>query len=581
MAQPIPSPLQLLPLHVVKLIIVHVTGSSRLVYDGVYADSPEYKELLKPLLSVSHNFRVIALSYYWKTFEVNLTNEVLGDLPGYRPPFGAVEDACHRADYLGYPTNHLAKEVTVYWDGHAVFSGEASDKLSGVPYVNIVFPLARKVTFVDVEDYTKYDKDSVADLASTDANICEFVQRIKHMAPSISEIQVELADHSGYPDLPNQSYSDLISQLYQLVSRIGYGYVFEREDPIRLRLGTTGNLTHISLRSGISSDSVDEFIRLAKKNAPTLQSLFIENEHKIGLDVLSLVQDADGRHITYLHLTGLSLCDYSSDKKLSRPTFLGATPFPGLRRLAVTLNNPFGDDTLFRGNAATLERLFYLLDVEDIAMLRKYKVFAPDSHPKLQAVQLCLPGNFSLESFTSPAETMRFLHNIGSGAAVREYTVYAKVDILSSFDGHASIQVLSLRNLPLKFATVVALVKSLPLLSDMHTGTPILGQMPDGITMDTLPEYVVSQYAPMGKRFCFWSIDNGYSLSDNNLETWVTCVLLLALACPNFDYAAPPNLTRKPFMEQMEKGIASDHFKPYAPRLRRLLFLGWNGNNEH
>ncbi|KAJ2768437.1 hypothetical protein GGI18_005595, partial [Coemansia linderi] len=83
MTQPILSPLQLLPLHVVKLIVDHVVGSSRLVYDGVHANSRQYRELLKPLLLVSHNFREIALRYYWKTFEVNLTDKTLDELHRY------------------------------------------------------------------------------------------------------------------------------------------------------------------------------------------------------------------------------------------------------------------------------------------------------------------------------------------------------------------------------------------------------------------------------------------------------------------------------------------------------------------
>ncbi|KAJ2878841.1 hypothetical protein H4R27_005625, partial [Coemansia aciculifera] len=52
-------------------------------------------------------------------------------------------------------------------------------------------------------------------------------------------------------------------------------------------------------------------------------------------------------------------------------------------------------------------------------------------------------------------------------------------------------------------------------------------------------------------------------------------ISLLALACPNFDYAAAAvtrNGQSQFFMEQMEKTIDSDRFKPYAPRLRRLIF---------
>ncbi|KAJ2028568.1 hypothetical protein IWW57_002089 [Coemansia sp. S610] len=584
MTQPILSPLQLLPLHVVKLIVDHVVGSSRLVYDGVHANSRQYRELLKPLLLVSHNFREIALRYYWKTFEVNLTDKTLDELRRYRPPFGAFDEVCYRADYLSYPTKHLAKEVTVYLDERAVFLGEALDKLSGVPSNNCVFPRAHLVIFVFAEDYMdeENDADTAIDLARASSNTRAFVQRIKQMAPSVSKIKMKLPDRDGISSVPNQPFDDLVSQLYELASHVGYSYESIGADPLRLRLGTACHLTHISYESTASRGNVDEFVRLAKMNTSTLQSLVIRSEGD--MDVLSLVQDADGRHVTYPCLVALSLIAYDvDDDEPHRPTFQGAAPFPTLRRLTVFLNSPFNDDTFFRGNAATLEQLFYILDGESVSMLRKYKVFAPDSHPKLQAVRLCLLEDFRLESFASPAEAMRFVHNIGSGAALRDYTIHPPVDILLSLDDYVCIQVLSLRNMRLEFEKVLALIESLPLLSDLHTDAPILRQIPDGVTMDTLPEYVISKYAPMGKWLRCWHIHICDGQFYNDLAacvTCVTCALLLALACPNFAYAALSSVNRRPFMELMETSITSDRFKPYASRLRCLLFLGWNGKND-
>ncbi|KAJ2107684.1 hypothetical protein GGI16_001429 [Coemansia sp. S142-1] len=76
-------------------------------------------------------------------------------------------------------------------------------------------------------------------------------------------------------------------------------------------------------------------------------------------------------------------------------------------------------------------------------------------------------------------------------------------------------------------------------------------------------------YASMGKRFRFWSLRDTVNQIDKDL---VLCVLLLALACPNFDYAATSRSSHTQFMEMVEEAIASDMFKQYAPRLRRLLF---------
>ncbi|KAJ1814785.1 hypothetical protein LPJ60_005932, partial [Coemansia sp. RSA 2675] len=580
MAQPILSPLQLLPLHVVKLIVDHVVGSSRLRYDGIRAKPRVYRELLRPLLSVSHNFRDIALSYYWKTLKINLTNKDFGDSHGYDPQFGVTNSLFHLADHFGYPTCHLAKDVTIYLDERAVFSGKALEMLCGGDYASCPFPVARKVTFIFIDDSTEEEEDDDDDdiaigLARVEANTRAFVQRIKQMAPLVNEIKMKLPDRDDFPSEPNQPFDDLVSQLYGLVTRIGYDFESYDADPLHLRLDTTDSLTHIRYKSEASRGNVDEFIQLAKKNALTLQSLLLEDES--GLDVLSLVRNDDDRRVTYPCLLSLSLCAYNFDREmLGRPTFRGTAPFPILRRLRIILDSPFDDDTFFRGNAATLEKLSLYLDSKSVSMLCRYQVFVPDSHPKLQAVHLSIPVDFGLESFASAGEALEFIHNIGSRVAVLEYNVHREVDIIPSLNNYACIQVLSLESLHLEFATVLSLIKSLPLLSDLHTGMPGLGQISDGVTMDALPEYVVSQYAPMGERFRCWHFYYGYNRHCNDLDTYVTCMLVLALACPNFDYAAPPSSMRKPFMEHMEKAIASDRFKLYAPRLRRLLFLGWN-----
>ncbi|KAJ2264048.1 hypothetical protein GGI01_000177 [Coemansia sp. RSA 376] len=117
-------------------------------------------------------------------------------------------------------------------------------------------------------------------------------------------------------------------------------------------------------------------------------------------------------------------------------------------------------------------------------------------------------------------------------------------------------------------------MQSLPLLSDLHTSMPSLGPIPDGVTLDMLSEHVISNYAPMGKRFRCWHLEES---SFSNFKDAKVCVflLLLALACPNFDYSGPHSVYRELFMSQMEMNISSDPFKPYAPRLHRLLFTEW------
>ncbi|KAJ2334246.1 hypothetical protein GGH92_008375 [Coemansia sp. RSA 2673] len=218
------------------------------------------------------------------------------------------------------------------------------------------------------------------------------------------------------------------------------------------------------------------------------------------------------------------------------------------------------------------------LSPSSLAMLRQYRVFEPGSHPKLQSVRLKYTDESGSQSFASLAEAMQFMLTIGPDAPVREYDhsepLQDQLDFPALLGDHACIQVLSLPSWSPDLWQVIALIKSLPLLSDLCTMLPWLGPIPDGVTMAALPEHVISNYAPVGKAFLRWSVNSGHV--DSYAEI-ATCVLLLVLACPNFDRVSPPYFQPEMFIEQMEIAIASDPFKPYAARLGRLMFHGWKG----
>ncbi|KAJ2033078.1 hypothetical protein H4S03_005891 [Coemansia sp. S3946] len=136
-----------------------------------------------------------------------------------------------------------------------------------------------------------------------------------------------------------------------------------------------------------------------------------------------------------------------------------------------------------------------------------------------------------------------------------------------------NVDYLSVQLLPLARLSAQTLeyldIRSLPLLSDLGTGTLGLGELPRDVSMASLPEYVRSNYAPMGKRFRCW---HTCYCCENDVTEIVTVVLLLALACPNFDYAAlDEDHEREQFMEAMQEKIIEPGFSQDAPRLRRLL----------
>ncbi|KAJ2750415.1 hypothetical protein GGI19_005120 [Coemansia pectinata] len=68
----------------------------------------------------------------------------------------------------------------------------------------------------------------------------------------------------------------------------------------------------------------------------------------------------------------------------------------------------------------------------------------------------------------------------------------------------------------------------------------------------------------MGKRFRYWHVETSWFRDVNYVEA-ATCVLLLALICPNFDYAAVDKFNRKPFMRAMQKKIVEPGHSPAGP----------------
>ncbi|KAJ2461602.1 hypothetical protein GGF42_000073 [Coemansia sp. RSA 2424] len=335
------------------------------------------------------------------------------------------------------------------------------------------------------------------------------------------------------------------------------------------------NLVHVAYLIEATSSRIMPLIR---RSAQTLQSLDLSGAVLVDYTELFRDPDSGGRWMEYPRLHTLRLnSDYET--ALSRSSISnGAAPFPQLRRLAMRWAYPFGDDVLFRGSAATLEYLKIELDPEMVAILKRHKVFAHTSHPKLQCVNIKLRFSDTPGAFATTSEFLQFALSIAPRASVLAIPCLSKLSgILTTememLGNHDSLQVLRLYSAALPFWDVVNLIKSLPLLSDLETGEPVLGKLPHGVTLTRLPEYVRSTYVPMGKRFRCWHI----SLSPlTKLANRATCVLVLALICPNFDYAAVDRYHRKQFMQEMKKQIAKPSFRPDAPRLRRLLFNGWN-----
>ncbi|KAJ2330764.1 hypothetical protein GGI00_003555 [Coemansia sp. RSA 2681] len=489
-----------------------------------------------PLLWVCHKFRAFVHARFCSKCELQL-EEGRDEYVGSRRSW----PLCLRK--LNYPTHHLATGLYLDLSIWSIYSGKALQWLSSVPYEGCTFPHVRQLTiglYLDDEFKQLNENRPPPSLDSyppeTAANIAAFVQRVKQVAPDIRKVDVWA--YSNAEDLIKRRdihIVDLIQQLYDIVE---VKTAITRDSVVLveyLDLEPIRDLVRVTYRIDAISSRIMQLIR---RSAQTLQSLDLTAVAHI--DYTELIRDPNsgGRWMEYPCLHKLRLF---SDYEMA----------------------------ILRGSISN----------ELVAILKRHNVFTPTSHPKLQCININLRFSDAHRAFPTTSEYLQFTLGIAPRASV------LTIPSLPSFGGtltmelemlgnHDNIQVLSLYSATLSFWDVVNLIKSLPLLSDLETGDPTMDELPQGITLARLPEYARSTYAPMGKRFRCWHISFSPSTRLGNLAT---CVLVLALICPNFDYAAVDGRHCERFMEVMKGMISEPGFIHHAPRLRRLLFNGWRG----
>ncbi|KAJ2028725.1 hypothetical protein IWW57_002025, partial [Coemansia sp. S610] len=546
------------------LILDFVTSNSRLLDAGISKGSILNWRMLAPILTVCPSFTPVALAQMFERFSIRLTNplDFHSNIPIYQ--------LCSPEEVIAYACR-WTRTIVIFVDILDVYSGAAREWLLSKPYADWKFLKARSVRFVFFMPQILEEPVASA-IASSDSelNISAFVQRVRQVVPVAMEISVSLkAGLSDMARFPTELLGSFVSQLSQNAAVIDYKFGYQPEI-VDLQLGGLRSLTYNSMNT---ADGGKQVVALAQNNAATLQVLEISVHIFTGMT--SLIRCPDGSYVQYPCLQTLQLQDQPRVDAPRLPEFPGAVPFPSLRQLALDGEFYFGDDTVFRGNAATLESLTLLLDSRTAMFLRNHRVFTPLSHPKLHYVDIAVDDDSELGFFETRVDCVKFVLSIGPSAPVRAIQWPPSgpeiQSAISVFGEYACIQVLQLPSLLLNLWDAIALVKALPLLSDLYAPCPDLGPLPHGVAKHKLPAYVIANYAPMGKHFRCWHLE---SLDHGSTKKVVRCILLLALVCPSFDYAAIDPFNRQSFMAHMKQLITTDGFRPHALRLRRLLFGG-------
>ncbi|KAJ2014204.1 hypothetical protein GGI06_003614, partial [Coemansia sp. S85] len=387
------------------------------------------------------------------------------------------------------------------------------------PFDGCSFPLARVLIvtlYINPKDDSALERyDGSVPTISEDypaeaaASTAAFVRRLKQMALGINEVDVEVLDEQHENILLEGCSAhdrELCRQLFGLPDSL-VAFTPGRVSLVKYRdLEPLRSLVCIDYSVG---DCADEIVSMVRRNTQTLQVLSISVgrlEH-----VTSLINDkSTGGYLEYPYLHTLKSNAYWGSTAPKKPAFPGTIPFPHLRHLTLWSDYPFGDDTVFRGNVATLVTLDMELNKPLVTILCKNEVFTPNSHPKLHGVAIDLLEKHELLPTLDLVSYISFVATVGSKAPVRQFGMPqiggALLSLTSVHASLACIQVLALTHTPVELWDVFSLLKALPLLSDLTTLAPKLGKLPVGITKANLPDHVTLAYVPVGVRFRCWRV---------------------------------------------------------------------------
>ncbi|KAJ1910995.1 hypothetical protein LPJ71_003044, partial [Coemansia sp. S17] len=429
----------------------------------------------------------------------------------------------------------LTREVYLLLNKSSVYFGQALESLSSAPFDSWNFLEVRKLKLQfyvpqwqqDEWDEQYAERNEMLEQADTKSeyydwlegkrreieeedlkiapmvktNIKEFVFWVKQMMPTLREIEIEYDIDELEYDPGNDFFDTLLEPLLRLAPRIVHrtpnGKFY-----LSVPLDDISNLVHIDMEVG----DMGPIAKLARRSAATLEHLCIMTGHSHHGSTFDLIRDAGGDYVCYPRLRVLKLENYPDFERYGSSVLSSVVPFPTLRILSLTGRCPFGDDTVFRGNAATLESLVLKTNHDDIVKLVERGVFTPTSHPRLQCVKILHTGYYGSRQYASYMEYLSLLLSIAPNVAVRSFPCgESQPDIpsvISILGGYPNIQVLSLPEVYLSLWNAILLIKSLPLLSDLHTRTPYHIQLPANVKEEKeLPVYVLSNYKSMGERF--------------------------------------------------------------------------------
>ncbi|KAJ2023726.1 hypothetical protein GGI06_001297 [Coemansia sp. S85] len=428
------------------------------------------------------------------------------------------------------------------------------------------FPIANKL-YVTINGYHTEARES-REVAI--ANINAFSLFLRSLVPADVAVKLACVSEDEFMAINESTVGMMYEEYFEVFA--GSLYAGAREAMLNLndiKLSHLSSIDAIPMLSRLELDcllSSKAHTALVVKASPVLQYL------SIGIrNASALLQDDDGRDVTYLNLQYLQMhfCDRSYPEV--DQTINDFVAFPVLKHLTLASVYPFADDVLFRGNSATLEYLNIPMNWGVISMLHKKGVFECD-RKALKAAIVREADDHEDISRVSDTTMSKFLHCFACHAQYLSLPPsllnYISITESRHKNSFKNVQVLNMVSRVLSFYEILCLLETFPVLTKLQCGIAGLGPEFQHLSDEEVPDHIVANYGNTGKNLVIWCM-NGYG--EQSSKRLLEYTMLLALVCPRFCRADVYLGMIPDYNKCLAAALKSGPYSKYALQLSRLI----------
>ncbi|KAJ1988532.1 hypothetical protein GGI25_004473 [Coemansia spiralis] len=525
----------------------------------------------QPLLAVCRSWRLVLLKYLCSEYTVRFSLSD-GSLIGSYGLWPTNIEHNPGSSGFGYIT-----KLNIEVDYNSIFNGTAVHAMLYNLNDSFSFPAAHTM-YINIEhceedfNVESYDYESQAHVLA---------RHLRRIAPAVKNMFVKYCAYNNIKHLPTgDSFANLLSGLYR--NKVRSYLEIQRNDfytPVNPYIAHS--LTDIVCIWNIST--CQHSLCLIQNSANTLRRLKLTCVGHYRGTIVQLFWNSHGQLVTYPKVEYLSFgatfeCEYNS----MRSNLPHHRPFPKLKCLYLESTYPFGDDILFRGNEGTLEYLCIRPDLETLEVLDSLGVFASGRYKSLRYIKVLEQpmecGKSMQLDHMWAAMVSQFVHRASS--ALQTITIHNKqageklvCALVHSFH-MTNLQILDLPCSLFSLADLIALVKAIPALTELHCMSAGVGNDYSGIPHSQLADYMRKNYYPLNRSFKRWHICHDYTkplMFAGQAESMVACALLMSVVCPRFTSVLCDYTDKDRFNSIIQLALSRNPHGKYNSHLVRLM----------